>query len=105
MYAVIILGHPSYIAVVPSTGRVVSVSLRFRAYCNSTYVVPSPTQSHGEADRLIETSKAFRGTFYSPFMRAYSSALAEAGITMKDFLPFIDGLNDQPPPPSDQDNW
>ncbi|PWY82886.1 hypothetical protein BO70DRAFT_352506 [Aspergillus heteromorphus CBS 117.55] len=41
-----------------------------------------------------ETSKAFKGTFYSPFMRAYSPVLAEAGIPSNDFLAFIDGLNE-----------
>lgn len=41
-----------------------------------------------------ETSKSIRGAFFSPFMRAYSPVLAEAGISIEDFLSFIDKLNE-----------
>ncbi|PYI05014.1 hypothetical protein BO78DRAFT_470904 [Aspergillus sclerotiicarbonarius CBS 121057] len=62
--------------------------LRFKAYCDSTYVIPSSTQFAGRLKELVETSKDFRGTFYSPFMRA------EAGKSMDDFLPIVDGFTE-----------
>jgi len=41
-----------------------------------------------------ETSKSFRGAFFSPFVRAYVSELANHGIEQEVFLAFVDGLNE-----------
>jgi hypothetical protein len=44
--------------------------------------------------RSIETSKSFRGAFFSPFSRAYSLTLAQHAISQQEFLFFLDGLNE-----------
>ena len=41
-----------------------------------------------------ETSKSFRGAFFSPFSRAYSPMLAQHSISQEEFLMFLDGLNE-----------
>lgn len=41
-----------------------------------------------------ETSKSFRGAFFSPFVRAYSAELGNHGISQEAFLVFVDGLNE-----------
>lgn len=78
--------------VVPSSSRQLAPS-PYPAMPN----VPPPPYS---ADRLPlpvvlpQTSKAFRGAFYSPFVRAYVPELGAHGISRADFLTFIDGLNE-----------
>lgn len=41
-----------------------------------------------------ETTKHFKGAFFSPFTRAYTPELEAHGISQSDFLTFIDGLNE-----------
>lgn len=43
---------------------------------------------------LPQTSKSFRGAFYSPFVRAYVPELEAHNLSQSDFLTFIDGLNE-----------
>lgn len=43
---------------------------------------------------LPQTSKNFRGAFFSPFVRAYVPELEAHDISQSDFLTFIDGLNE-----------
>ncbi|KAK4494649.1 hypothetical protein PRZ48_014005 [Zasmidium cellare] len=43
---------------------------------------------------LPQTSKSFRGAFYSPFVRAYVPELEAHGLSQSDFLTFVDGLNE-----------
>ena len=42
----------------------------------------------------LETTKSFRGTFFSPFVRAYVPDLENYGISRDAFLAFVDGLNE-----------
>lgn len=43
---------------------------------------------------LPQTSKSFRGAFYSPFVRAYVPELEAHNLSQSDFLTFLDGLNE-----------
>lgn len=43
---------------------------------------------------VLETTKCFRGAFFSPFVRAWVPQLESHGIQREDFLTFIDGLNE-----------
>ncbi|GIZ44711.1 hypothetical protein CKM354_000790200 [Cercospora kikuchii] len=43
---------------------------------------------------IPQTTRSFRGPYYSPFVRAYAPDLAQHGISHSDFLSFIDGLNE-----------
>lgn len=42
---------------------------------------------------IPQTTRSFRGPYYSPFVRAYAPDLVQHGISNSDFLSFIDGLN------------
>lgn len=59
----------------------------------------TPRQSSNTKDFvpvvLPQMSKSFRGAFFSPFVRAYTSELANHGIDQETFLSFIDGLNER----------
>ncbi|KAF7193165.1 hypothetical protein HII31_05509 [Pseudocercospora fuligena] len=43
---------------------------------------------------LPQTTKSFRGAFYSPFLRAYAPELKQHDISESDFLTVLDGLNE-----------
>ena len=51
---------------------------------------PGPHRTHGTP----ETTKSFRGAFFSPFARAYPPELGEHGISRDTFLRFCDELNE-----------
>ena len=62
----------------------------------ATSKLPRSTSLPGQLLPVVlpQTTKAFRGAFYSPFVRAWAPQLAEHGISQADFLTFIDGLNE-----------
>ena len=43
---------------------------------------------------IPQTSRALRGVYYSPFLRAYPETLDTVGISKADFIRFIDDLNE-----------
>ena len=43
---------------------------------------------------IPQTSRALRGVYYSPFLRAYPETLQQFGIGKHDFIRFIDNLNE-----------
>ncbi|CAK1364966.1 hypothetical protein CB0940_08602 [Cercospora beticola] len=43
---------------------------------------------------IPQTTRSFRGPYYSPFVRAYAPDLAQHGISRSDFVSFINGLNE-----------
>lgn len=49
---------------------------------------------HISTDQRLETTKAIRGAFFSPFTRAYIPELEVHGISRNDFVTYIDGLNE-----------
>jgi len=56
--------------------------------------LPFQRQSHVLLTATSETTKSFRGAFFSPFVRAWVPELQNHGIQQEDFLTFIDGLNE-----------
>ena len=62
--------------------------------CVASYVRQEPEPPRDHAHSATETSKSFRGAFFSPFVRAYAPRLEEHGISRGEFLTFIDGLNE-----------
>ncbi|KAF2487395.1 hypothetical protein BDY17DRAFT_342161 [Neohortaea acidophila] len=60
-------------------------------------IAPSVSASrHGMPLPVVipQTSKTWKGAFFSPFVRAYAPGLAEHGIDKETFATFIDGLNE-----------
>lgn len=61
-----------------------------------TNVVPVMPRLLEESLPIIipQTSRAFRGVYYSPFLRAYPEVLEAHGISKPDFIRLIDDLNE-----------
>ncbi|KAI5370768.1 hypothetical protein Slin14017_G016470 [Septoria linicola] len=94
----------------PDIGRIVPGDCSLRSYPDPTSPDSSPADvrrserlaraGENSSPRLFlpivlpQTTRAFRGIFYSPFVRAYAPMLAEYGISRSDVLTFIDELNE-----------
>ncbi|TVY85366.1 hypothetical protein LSUE1_G000298 [Lachnellula suecica] len=75
------------------SGAVVEVSSMHPAL-RSSQLQLQPISSTFKPIVIPQTSKSFRGAFFSPFSRAYSPELQAHSIDPAEFMFFLDGLNE-----------